>query len=156
MLADCDLDGVPHPGEVSVLWHTDGVLVLRHHRHDQEYKTPPNLRIFGREIPAGLMVTTAVLLLVAIANLFSKKFATIYGVGFTVVFFIIFFSAFEGGRRVPNSVVANATWWYAMIKIVPRTGRDTTPPVGGSCPAGSRAVEGCECCRTTSTLDRYW
>jgi amino acid transporter len=67
-----------------------GVLVLRYHRHDQEYKVPLNLRIAGTEIPVGLILTTLTLLLVAIANLFSKQIATIYGVSFTVVFFVIF------------------------------------------------------------------
>ena len=67
-----------------------GVLVLRYHRHDQEYKVPFNPRIAGREIPVGLILTTLVLFLVAVANLFSKQIATIYGVGFTAVFFVIF------------------------------------------------------------------
>jgi amino acid transporter/nucleotide-binding universal stress UspA family protein len=67
-----------------------GVLVLRYRRHDQEYKTPINPRIGGHELPVGLMLTTLVLLMVAVANLFSKQIATIWGVGFTVVLFIIF------------------------------------------------------------------
>jgi amino acid transporter len=67
-----------------------GVLVLRFHRHDQEYKHPINPHIFGKEIPLGLICTTTVLGLVAIANLFSKQIATIYGVSFTVAFFIMF------------------------------------------------------------------
>jgi nucleotide-binding universal stress UspA family protein len=67
-----------------------GVLVLRYHRHDQEYKVPFNPRIGGKEIPVGLVVTTLILFLVAIANLFSKRIATIYGVSFTVVLFLIF------------------------------------------------------------------
>jgi len=67
-----------------------GVLVLRYHRHDQEYKVPFNPRIGGKEIPVGLVVTTLILFLVAIANLFSKRIATIYGVSFTVVLFVIF------------------------------------------------------------------
>lgn len=67
-----------------------GVLVLRYHRHDQEYKFPINIRVGKTEIPIGLAVTTLVLFLVAIANLFSKQIATIYGVGFTAVFFVIF------------------------------------------------------------------
>jgi amino acid transporter len=67
-----------------------GVLVLRYHRHDQEYKFPGNLHIGGKEIPVGLGLTTLVLFLVAIANLFSKRIATIYGVGFTVLLFIVF------------------------------------------------------------------
>jgi amino acid transporter len=67
-----------------------GVLVLRYRRHDQEYKTPINPRIAGHELPVGLITTTLVLLLVALANLFSKPIATIYGVGFTVFLFIVF------------------------------------------------------------------
>src|SRR3984893_8837361 len=67
-----------------------GVLVLRYHRHDQEYKVPFNFQIAGREIPVGLGLTTLVLGLVAIANLFSKRVATIWGTSFTVVFFILF------------------------------------------------------------------
>ncbi len=67
-----------------------GVLVLRYHRHDQEYKVPGNFYLFGREIPVGLGLTTLILFLVAIANLFSKRIATIYGVGFTVLLFIVF------------------------------------------------------------------
>jgi amino acid transporter len=67
-----------------------GVLVLRYHRHDQEYKHPFNLHIGGKEIPVGLFLTTLLLGLVAVANLFSKQIATIYGVGFTAVFFVVF------------------------------------------------------------------
>jgi amino acid transporter/nucleotide-binding universal stress UspA family protein len=67
-----------------------GVLVLRYHRHDQEYKFPGNFRLGGVEIPVGLGATTLVLLLVAIANLFTKQIATKSGVAFTVVFFVIF------------------------------------------------------------------
>ena len=67
-----------------------GVLVLRFKRNDQEYKTPINIRIAGREIPVGLALTTMTLLFVAIANLFSKRIATISGVGFTAALFILF------------------------------------------------------------------
>jgi amino acid transporter len=67
-----------------------GVLVLRFKRHDQEYKTPLNITIGGREYPIGLAVTTLTLLFVALANLFSKRIATISGVGFTLTMFIVF------------------------------------------------------------------
>jgi amino acid transporter len=67
-----------------------GVLVLRYKRHDQEYKFPINLRVAGTEIPIGLATTTLILGLVAVANLFSKQIATIYGVGFTICLFIVF------------------------------------------------------------------
>jgi len=67
-----------------------GVLVLRFKRHDQEYKTPINFRIGQTEVPVGLVVTTLILGLVAIANLFTKQIATIYGVSFTVALFAVF------------------------------------------------------------------
>jgi amino acid transporter len=66
------------------------VLVLRFQRHDQQYKTPGNIVIGGKEIPYGLILTTLVLFFVAVANLFSKRIATISGVSFTAVLFIIF------------------------------------------------------------------
>jgi amino acid transporter len=66
------------------------VLVLRFQRHDQEYKTPLNLKVAGKEIPVGLGVTTLILFFVALANLFSKRIATISGVSFTLLLFTIF------------------------------------------------------------------
>ena len=67
-----------------------GVLVLRYHRNDQEYKFPFNIQIGKLELPIGLGATTLILGLVALANLFSKKIATIYGVSFTISLFILF------------------------------------------------------------------
>lgn len=67
-----------------------GVVVLRFKRHDQEYKHPGNITIGGREIPVGLITTTLVLFLVAIANLGTKKVATIYGIAFTILLFVVF------------------------------------------------------------------
>ncbi len=67
-----------------------GVLVLRFQRSDQEYKVPLNLHIAGKEIPVGLGVTTLILLSTAVVNLFTKQYATIYGVTFTIAFFLVF------------------------------------------------------------------
>ena len=67
-----------------------GVLALRFQRTDQEYKTPLNIKIGGREWPIGLAAVVAMLFFVAIANLFTKKIATIYGVSFTLLLFTIF------------------------------------------------------------------
>src|SRR5262249_28742387 len=53
------------------------VLVLRFQRHDQEYKVPLNFKLRGKEIPVGLVLTTLVLFFVAMANLFSKRVATV-------------------------------------------------------------------------------
>jgi amino acid transporter len=67
-----------------------GVLVLRYQRHDQEYKFPFNIRLGRLELPVGLGLTTLALGFVAVANLFSKEYATKYGVGFTLVVFVVF------------------------------------------------------------------
>jgi amino acid transporter len=75
------------------------VLVLRYKRHDQEYKVPGNFRIGRVEVPLGLATTTLILFLVAIANLFSKRIATIYGVGFTILVFVIFTISEQVNKR---------------------------------------------------------
>jgi amino acid transporter len=67
-----------------------GVLALRYQRHDQEYKFPFNIRLGRLELPIGLGVTTLVLGFVAVANLFSKQIATIWGVSFTLGLFALF------------------------------------------------------------------
>jgi hypothetical protein len=67
------------------------VLVLRYtHPGDREYRVPLNFKILGVEIPLGLGLITATLFGIAIVNLFTKKDATIAGVTFSVVLFIVF------------------------------------------------------------------
>jgi hypothetical protein len=66
------------------------VIVLRFQRNDQEYKTPLNVRIGRFEIPVGLVLTSLILFAVALANLFSKRIATLSGVSFMIVLFFIF------------------------------------------------------------------
>jgi hypothetical protein len=67
------------------------VLVLRYtHPGDREYRVPLNFTIFGVEIPLGLGLITLVLFGIAVVNLFTKKEATIAGVTFSIVLFIIF------------------------------------------------------------------
>src|SRR5271169_3914367 len=67
------------------------VLILRYtHPGDREYRVPLNFTIFGVEIPLGLALITLTLLGIAVVNLFTKKDATIAGVTFSVVLFIVF------------------------------------------------------------------
>ena len=67
------------------------VLVLRYtHPGDREYRVPLNFRVFGVEIPVGLGLITLTLLGIAVVNLFTKKDATIAGVTFSVLLFIVF------------------------------------------------------------------
>jgi len=79
-----------------------GVLVLRFQRHDQEYKVPLNFRLGGREWPVGLFLATASLFVVAIANLFTKKIATIYGISFTVLLYVLFVISERVNARKKN------------------------------------------------------
>ncbi|MFZ0321022.1 MAG: APC family permease [Candidatus Sulfotelmatobacter sp.] len=67
------------------------VLVLRFTEPgNRAWKVPGNLHIGKTEIPVGLMLISAVLLITAIVNLFTKYQATIAGVIFSGVFFTIF------------------------------------------------------------------
>jgi nucleotide-binding universal stress UspA family protein len=67
------------------------VLVLRYKQpEDRDWKVPLNFRLGGTEIPLGLIMITVALFALAIINVLTKKVATISGVTFTVVFFIVF------------------------------------------------------------------
>lgn len=66
------------------------VTVLRYTRPDAErWRVPLNLRLGKRELPVGLMLITALLFLLAGVNLLTKESATVGGVGFTILFFIL-------------------------------------------------------------------
>jgi amino acid transporter/nucleotide-binding universal stress UspA family protein len=67
------------------------VLVLRYTEpENRQWKVPGNLHIGGREVPVGLILISAVLLITALVNLFTKSEATIAGVIFSAVFFAVF------------------------------------------------------------------
>src|ERR1700691_2894211 len=67
------------------------VLVLRYTEpENRQWKVPGNFHMFGKEVPAGLIVISAVLLTTACVNLLTKTEATIAGVSFSAVFFAIF------------------------------------------------------------------
>ncbi|HLB86510.1 MAG TPA: APC family permease [Terriglobales bacterium] len=56
----------------------------------REWKVPFNISLGGNEIPIGLGVIAMLLFSVAGINLITKEVATISGVAFTLVFFLIF------------------------------------------------------------------
>ena len=67
------------------------VLVLRFTEPgNRAWKVPGNLHVGKNEVPVGLILISAVLLLTAIVNLFTKYEATIAGVIFSGVFYTIF------------------------------------------------------------------
>ena len=56
----------------------------------REWKVPVNLRVGGTEVPIGLGVIAAILFSIAGINLITKQVATVSGVAFTLVFFVVF------------------------------------------------------------------
>jgi hypothetical protein len=67
------------------------VLVLRFTEPgNRAWKVPGNIHVGKTEIPVGLILISAVLLVTAVVNLFTKYEATIAGVIFSAVFFTIF------------------------------------------------------------------
>jgi hypothetical protein len=67
------------------------MLVLRFKdKSPREWKVPLNLSLGGHEIPFGIGVISSLLFSIAGINLITKEIATISGVSFTLVFFLIF------------------------------------------------------------------
>jgi amino acid transporter len=68
------------------------VLVLRYTepKQQREFRVPLNLKIGKREIPLGLVFITITLLGMALANLVTKKIATVSGIAFSLVLYGIF------------------------------------------------------------------
>ena len=57
---------------------------------EREWKVPLNPKVFGRELPVGLGLITLVLFAGAIINLFTKQTATISGIAFTLLLYVVF------------------------------------------------------------------
>jgi amino acid transporter len=67
------------------------MIVLRYKKTaHREWRVPINITIKGVEIPIGLGSVFTVLLLLGIVNLFTKPFATVWGISFTVALYIAF------------------------------------------------------------------
>jgi len=70
------------------------VLALRFKdRSPREWKVPFNLHLGSKELPVGLGMITALLFSIAGINLLTKEVATISGVAFTLIFFVIFLTS---------------------------------------------------------------
>lgn len=67
------------------------MLVLRYKVPEaREWRVPFNPRIGGREIPVGLGLIAIALFSIAVINLFTKELATIWGMTFTGVLYVVF------------------------------------------------------------------
>src|ERR1700675_617005 len=75
----------------SFTFNSLSMLVLRFkYKGERGWKVPPNITIRGTEIPIGLFSVMLVLLSTALVNLATKSVATLAGVSFSAVFFVIF------------------------------------------------------------------
>jgi amino acid transporter len=75
----------------SFTFNSLAMLVLRFkYKGVRGWKVPPNITIAGYEIPIGLFSVFLVLLATALINLATKSVATVAGVSFSIVFFVIF------------------------------------------------------------------
>ncbi|PYP85356.1 MAG: APC family permease [Blastocatellia bacterium AA13] len=84
------------------------VMVLRFKdRSPREWKVPFNIRLDGNELPIGLGVITALLFSIAGINLITKEVATIAGVLFTLVFFVIFTVSEKINQRKLDASIAS-------------------------------------------------
>jgi len=75
----------------SFTFNSLAMLVLRwKYKGERGWKVPPNIRIGRFEIPIGLTSVFFVLVATATVNLFTKSVATVSGIAFAAVFFVIF------------------------------------------------------------------
>ena len=76
------------------------VLVLRFKQPgERSWRVPLNFHIGKTEIPLGLMMITVALFSLAVINVLTKKVATISGVTFTIIFFILFEASDIANRK---------------------------------------------------------
>lgn len=90
----------------SFVFKSLAVLMLRYKdQTPREWKVPLNLRLFGLEIPLGLVIIFLVLVITAGMNLLTKCVATISGSIFTLVFFLVFIISekINGRSHLPKS-----------------------------------------------------
>lgn len=75
----------------SFIMTTYSMIVLRYKsKIPREWRVPLNIRIGGREIPIGLGSIFTVLILLGIVNLFTKPYATVGGISFTIFLSLVF------------------------------------------------------------------
>ncbi len=87
-----------------VIWsftlNSVAMLVLRFkYKGERGWRVPPNIKIGKVEIPIGLVSVFLVLFSVAVVNLFTKENATKWGLGFSLVFFMIFTASEKINKR---------------------------------------------------------
>jgi hypothetical protein len=100
----------------SFTFNSLAMLVLRFkYKGERGWKVPPNLRIFGKEIPLGLTSVFLVLLVTALVNLATKEIATISGVVFAAAFFVIFTISERTNRKKFKNVEKEMTEHFQLL-----------------------------------------
>jgi amino acid transporter/nucleotide-binding universal stress UspA family protein len=75
----------------SFVFQAFSMVVLRFKdRRPREFKVPFNIRVGNLEVPIGLSIILAILLITAVLNVLTKEVATVGGVVFTTFLFIVF------------------------------------------------------------------
>ncbi len=91
----------------SFTFNSVATLVLRYRRPEaREWKVPANIRVGGLEVPVGLILISLILLSIALTNLLTKQVATVAGISFTAVFFILFTVSERINRRKQDLTLA--------------------------------------------------
>ena len=107
------------------------VLVLRFKDPaKREYQVPFNLRIAGKEIPVGIGLVALMLFTIAIVNFFTKPAATVSGVIFSVLLFLVFTLSERSIRRK----AAGAARVEAMDQFNLEQAGELTPAAVGARP----------------------
>ncbi|HUI64628.1 MAG TPA: APC family permease [Bacteroidota bacterium] len=77
------------------------MIVLRYKQgQNREWRVPINVKIGNTEIPIGLGSIFTVLLLLGIVNLFTKPYATVGGIGFTIALYVAFGVSERANKRI--------------------------------------------------------
>jgi amino acid transporter len=107
------------------------VLVLRFKQPGaRDFRVPLNFKVGSIEIPFGLAIITLSLVALCLINLFTKQVATISGVAFTIIFFIVF-------EVTERSTKKRATAEAGLDQFNLEPGADLTPDTVGVRPANT-------------------
>lgn len=92
----------------SFTFNAVATVLLRFKRPEgREWKVPLNFRVGRVELPVGLILIALLLTLIAVTNLLTKQVATIAGIVFTGVFFVLFtVSERISMRKLDRSIAA--------------------------------------------------
>jgi amino acid transporter/nucleotide-binding universal stress UspA family protein len=84
----------------SFVFQALSMVVLRFKdRRPRLFQVPLNVQVRGVEVPVGLLLILAVLLVAALSNLLTKEVATVGGVLFTAAFFVAFYFSERSTKR---------------------------------------------------------